>query len=143
MPAQAQRAGDNVVTQAQDAFGTTVGNEQIGLYSAGAVRGFSPTRAGNLRIDGLYFDLQGFTPALFERTRVRVGIAAQGYVFPAPTGIVDYSLRGTATSSRSLILGAGPYGSLSAEADLRAASGDGRFGAALDLAFSRLNLEFG
>ena len=143
MPAAAQRAGDNVVTQAQDAFGTTVGNEQIGLYSAGAVRGFSPTRAGNLRIDGLYFDLQGFTPALFERTRIRVGIAAQGYVFPAPTGIVDYSLRGTASSSRSLVVAAGPLESLGAEADLRAASGDGRVGAALDLALSRLNLEFG
>lgn len=142
-PVTAQRAGDNAVTQAQDAFGTTVGNEQIGLYSAGAVRGFSPTRAGNLRIDGLYFDLQGFTPLLFERTRIRVGIAAQGYVFPAPTGIVDYSVRGTAASSRSLILGAGPYDSLSAEADLRAASGEGRFGAALGLGFSRLNLEFG
>ena len=141
--APAQRAGDNVVTQAQDAFGTTVGNEQIGLYSAGAVRGFSPTRAGNLRIDGLYFDLQGFTPLLFERTRIRVGIAAQGYVFPAPTGIVDYALRRTDTSSRSLILTAGPYDSLGAEADLRAASRGGRFGAALGLAFSRLNLEFG
>jgi iron complex outermembrane receptor protein len=142
-PGLAQRTGDNVVTQAQDAFGTTVGNEQIGLYSAGAVRGFSPTRAGNLRIDGLYFDLQGFTPMLFDRTRIRVGLAAQGYVFPAPTGIVDHSLRGTAASSHSLIVGAGPYGTLSAEADLRAASRDGRVGAALDLAFSRLNLEFG
>jgi iron complex outermembrane receptor protein len=142
-PALGQRTGDNVVTQAQDAFGTTVGNEQIGLYSPGAVRGFSPTRAGNLRIDGLYFDLQGFTPMLFERTRVRVGLAAQGYIFPAPTGIVDYSLRGTATSSRSLIIGAGPFGTVSAEAEVRAASHDGRAGAAFDIALSRLNLEFG
>ena len=35
--AQAQRAADNAVTSAQDAFGTTVGNESIGLYSTGGV----------------------------------------------------------------------------------------------------------
>ena len=53
-PAWAQRAGENAVTSADDAFGTSVGNEQIGLYSSDEVRGFSPGAAGNIRIDGLY-----------------------------------------------------------------------------------------
>ncbi len=44
------------VTQAEDAFGFSVGRESLGIYNAGNARGFSPTAAGNLRIDGLYFD---------------------------------------------------------------------------------------
>lgn len=92
--ALAQRAGENAVTEAQDAFGTTVGNESIGLYSAGDVRGFSPTEAGNLRIEGLYFDRQGDTTnRIISGTTVRVGISAQSYPFPAPTGIADSRLR--------------------------------------------------
>lgn len=94
MPAHAQRAGENAVTAAQDAFGTQVGNESIGLYSAGDVRGFSPTEAGNLRLEGLYFDRQGDTTNRIVRgTTVRVGITAQSYPFPAPTGIADTNLR--------------------------------------------------
>src|SRR5687767_15794750 len=53
-PAAAQRTGENAVTSADDAFGTSVGNETIGLYGIGEVRGFSPGAAGNIRIDGLY-----------------------------------------------------------------------------------------
>ena len=93
-PAWAQRAGENAVTSAGDAFGTSVGNEQIGLYSSDEVRGFSPGAAGNLRIDGLY--LGGLfigNPRLLAGTSVKVGLTAQGYPFPAPTGIVELSLR--------------------------------------------------
>jgi len=50
------RAAENAVRSAGDAFGTSIGRETIGLYNAGNVRGFSPTAAGNVRIDGLYFD---------------------------------------------------------------------------------------
>src|SRR5687767_14569713 len=50
------RAAENVVRQAEDAFGTNVGRESIGIYNSSNVRGFSPTTAGNARIDGLYFD---------------------------------------------------------------------------------------
>lgn len=93
-PAFAQRATENAVTQAEDAFGTSVGDEQIGLYSSQSVRGFSPTVAGNVRIEGLYFDqVTQLNPRLAQSSEVRVGIAAQGYAFPAPTGVVDYSLR--------------------------------------------------
>ena len=49
-PAFAQRAGDNAVAAAQDAFGTTVGNESIGLYTTGNARGFSPVQASNVRL---------------------------------------------------------------------------------------------
>jgi iron complex outermembrane receptor protein len=93
-PAKAQRASENAVTQADDAFGTSVGNEQVGLYSSFDVRGFSPTAAGNVRIDGLYFDQVAELNSRVEgSSRIRVGIAAQGYAFPAPTGVADYSLR--------------------------------------------------
>jgi len=92
--AYAQRASENAVTQAEDAFGTTVGNEKIGIYNEDDVRGFSPLQAGNERIEGLYFDKVGDeNDRLQDSSRIRVGIAAQGYAFPAPTGIVDYALR--------------------------------------------------
>src|SRR3982750_1091942 len=93
-PALAQRSGENAVTAADDAFGTSVGNEQIGLYSSDEVRGFSPGAAGNIRIEGLY--LGGMfigNPRLLAGTSVKVGLTAQGYPFPAPTGIVELSLR--------------------------------------------------
>src|SRR6516162_11097014 len=66
--ARAQRANENAVTSASDAFGTVVGSQTIGLYSPTNARGFSPTQAGNLRIEGLYFDQQsqGSNPYLFS-----------------------------------------------------------------------------
>ncbi|MBM3513910.1 MAG: TonB-dependent receptor [Alphaproteobacteria bacterium] len=92
--AVAQRANENAVVMAEDAFGTQVGNESIGLYNAADVRGFSPTEAGNLHIEGLYFDRQGdHTNRIIASSTVRVGLSAQSYPFPAPTGIVDFSLR--------------------------------------------------
>ena len=57
--AQAQRTQENAITSASDAFGTSIGNETIGLYRDNNVRGFSPVTAGNRRIEGLYFDLGG------------------------------------------------------------------------------------
>jgi len=94
LPALAQRAGENAVTAADDAFGTAVGNEKIGIYNENNVRGFSPIQAGNERIEGLYFDKVGDeNDRIQASSRIRVGIAAQGFAFPAPTGIVDFSLR--------------------------------------------------
>lgn len=95
-PAAAQRASENAVTSAQDAFGTSVGDESIGLYTSRDARGFSPQDAGNMRIEGLYFDQQGifgFTSQLTRSTTIRVGLSAQSYPFPAPTGIADVHLR--------------------------------------------------
>jgi iron complex outermembrane recepter protein len=111
-PVRAQHANDNPVSSAEDAFGFTLGLESIGMYSPGQVRGFSPQAAGNVRIDGLYFDQQG-TPSnrVVEGSTVRVGVSEIGYAFPAPTGIVDYDLRhpGDGTPNASIIANAGPY----------------------------------
>ncbi len=94
--AQAQRSSEDAVAEALDAFGSSVGREAIGLYNATNARGFSPTQAGNLRIDGFYFDegaTMGPVTRVVRGSSVHVGIAAQGYLFPAPTGVVDYQLR--------------------------------------------------
>jgi iron complex outermembrane receptor protein len=118
-PVHAQRAGENAVTSAQDAFGTTVGSETIGLYSATDVRGFSPTEAGNLRLEGLYFDRQGDTTTrIVSRNTVRVGLSAQSYPFPAPTGIGDYQLRIPGYEQvTSAIVTFGPFRAGSVEVD--------------------------
>lgn len=106
--AHAQRASENAVKQADDAFGTTIGNEKVGIYNGDDVRGFSPIQAGNARIDGLYFDKVGDeNDRIQESSRVRVGIAAQGFAFPAPTGIVDYALRTPSDTPGLSILGEG------------------------------------
>ncbi len=94
LPADAQRADQNVVTSADDAFGTSVGAQSIGLYSMTDARGFNPQQAGNLRIEGLYFDTptQYIAECLVRESTMRIGIAAQSYSFPSPTGIADVKL---------------------------------------------------
>ena len=93
VPALAQRAEENVNTQSDDAFGRAVGNDRSGLYSAFEVRGFNPSEAGNVRMQGLYFDLPDLVSArLIQGNTIRVGLAAQRFPFPAPTGLVDYQL---------------------------------------------------
>jgi len=118
-PAAAQRAGENAVRAADDAFGTSVGNERVGLYSAFGARGFSPVQAGNVRIEGLYFDYQAdLQDRLISGSNVRVGLSAQSYPFPAPTGVADFSLRKAGTEPvLSLVAGYGPFGSVRLEAD--------------------------
>jgi len=92
--AAAQRVTDNAAASAEDAFGTSIGNERVGLYSGSDVRGFSPVTANNIRLEGLYFDRPAaFTDRLVQGNVVRVGLTAQNYLFPAPTGIVDYRIR--------------------------------------------------
>jgi len=95
-PAGAQgRTDENAITQAEDAFGFSLGRETLGIYTAGNVRGFSPTSAGNVRIEGLYFDpaVFGLTDRLLRSSSVRVGLAEQGFPFISPTGVVDLRLR--------------------------------------------------
>jgi len=117
----AQRASENAVDSADDAFGSTVGMEQTGIYSDQDTRGFSPTKAGNARIDGVYYDPVG---SLSNRLRIgnliRVGFTAERYPFQAPTGIVDYRVRpfpdklGTSFATNQLA-----YGGYVREWDLR------------------------
>lgn len=118
-PAFAQRAGENAINAAQDAFGTQVGNESIGLYNAMDVRGFSPTEAGNLRLEGLYFDRQGDTTnRIVTGSTVRVGLSAQSYPFMAPTGVVDYRLRMPGDRPiTSVVTTFGPFDAFGIEAD--------------------------
>jgi len=109
---RAQHASDNPVTAADDAYGLTLGLESVGLYGPGSVRGFNPQAAGNVRIDGLYFDEQGgLSNRVIEDSAIRVGVSEVGYDFPAPTGIVDFDLRhaGGDTPSASIIANIGPF----------------------------------
>ncbi len=125
-PALAQRAGENAINAAQDAFGTQVGNESIGLYNAMDVRGFSPTEAGNLRLEGLYFDRQGDTTnRIVTGSTVRVGLSAQSYPFMAPTGVVDYRLRMPGERPiTSVVTTFGPFDAFGIEADTQMPLGD-------------------
>jgi iron complex outermembrane recepter protein len=125
-PAVAQsRTADNAVTEADDAFGSTVGRESIGIYGPGNARGFSPSAAGNLRLDGLYFDPQtppslalAIPSTMVDRTALRVGLSAQGYPFSAPSGVVDIHLREPADGNgASILLTGDSYGSAGAELD--------------------------
>ncbi len=116
--ASAQRADENAVTSAQDAFGTSVGFQNVGLYSPNDARGFSPQQAGNLRIEGLYFDQQTWVTGdcMVRETTMRVGIAAQSYSFPAPTGIADLSLRTPGDKPlSSAVLTRGPFDTATAD----------------------------
>src|SRR4051794_41544221 len=94
--AQAQdRASDNAITQAEDAFGFSVGRESLGIYSAGNTRGFSPTAAGHVRIDGPYIDpgsafafSAGLPTTLLGSSSVKVLLSSHGYPFASPRGTV-------------------------------------------------------
>jgi len=129
----AQRADDNATKQSDDAFGRSVGNESLGIYNLGDVRGFSPIDAGNVRIEGLYFDRQSDPPQpLAAGSTIRVGIAAQSYPFPSPTGIVDYDLRRVGDRRViSPVLRYGPFGSRGLEVDAQLPLIPDRFGVAL------------
>jgi len=92
--ATAQRVDDNSIAQAADAFGININGENLGLYDPGSVRGFSPTAAGNIRLDGLYFDkTSNLTGRLVGGYRIFVGGSVLGHPFPAPSGIADYTIR--------------------------------------------------
>jgi iron complex outermembrane recepter protein len=102
-PAAAQRADENATTAAEDGFGKSVGNESVGVYANGQVRGFSAYDAGNARIEGLYYNESGsITDLLQSGSDIRVGLTAFGQPFPAPTGIVDTELR-RVTSKRTIV----------------------------------------
>lgn len=119
--AWAQRTGDNAVSAAQDAFGTSVGDEKVGLYSPFTARGFSPVQAGNVRINGMYIDYQAdLSDRLISGSNVRVGLTAQGYPFPAPTGVADFALRLPGTEAvASTVVGVGPFGGPRFEVDAK------------------------
>lgn len=134
-----QRSAENAVTQAKDAFGTNIGRESIGLYGSGSIRGFSPTAAQNVRIEGMYFDQRAsITSRIQAGSTVRVGLAAQTDPFPAPTGIVDYALRRSGPGAALSTLGSfGPYEGYGAELDGQLGTADGRLSAAVGISAAR------
>jgi iron complex outermembrane recepter protein len=144
-PVAAQRTQDNAVTSAGDAFGVAVGSERIGLYTVDDIRGFNPIEAGNARIEGLYFDQQD-RPAnrLIEGSTVRVGITAQGFPFPAPTGIVDYRLKATNGSpGASIDLERAAFGGFSATLEANLPIDGDRLAVAISAGIRRFNLASG
>jgi iron complex outermembrane receptor protein len=136
--ALAQRSADNAVTAAEDAFGVSVGVESIGLYSSSQVRGFSPVTAGNVRIEGVYIDRQGsIASRLVTGSTIRVGLSAQGFPFPAPTGIVDYRLRTVADKPLvSVVAGSFAYGAPSIEVDAQLPIAGQRLGLAAGASYA-------
>ena len=143
--ALAQRTDDNVTAESDDAFGRSVGNESIGIYNSGEVRGFSPIDAGNARIEGLYFDrLTSPANVLIEGSAIRVGIAAQSYPFPSPTGIVDYGLRRVGdTRVISPVLTAGPFNTATAEVDAQLPLVRDRLGLGIGVSLEHNGFEWG
>jgi len=147
--AHAQRASENVVTSAQDAFGTAIGDESIGLYSSTNARGFSPKDAGNMRIEGLFFDQQthnfgwGRSSQLVKSTTMRVGLGAQSYPFPAPTGIADVRLKLPGNKTRVNISSYyGPYSeSYGGQVDLELPIINKKLGSMLSVAAGRTELD--
>jgi iron complex outermembrane receptor protein len=135
----AQRTDENVTTQSEDAFGRSVGSEQFGVYSPFEVRGFSPIDAGNARIEGLYFDRQtDISSRLVTGSSIRVGIAAQSYPFPSPTGIVDFDLRRPGDDRVvSPVVSYGPFDSTGLEIDAQLPLLRDRFGVGLGADFYR------
>lgn len=124
--AAAQRAEDNAVQAADDAFGVSVGIEQIGLYNSRNVRGFSPISAGNIRLEGYFVDRQAdYSNRLISGSTIGAGLAAHDYLLPAPTGIANFFLRQVGeTPVQSLFAGLEPYGGwrLSGDFQMRDAS---------------------
>lgn len=117
--ATGSRAAENAVRQVGDAFGSTIGREVIGIYNQMNVRGFSPIAAGNVRIDGLYFDpVVPPSTRISRTTTIRVGLSALGSPFPAPTGLVDFGFRRPGDeAAASVLVAADEWGTLNAEAD--------------------------
>ena len=146
----AQRAADNAVSSAQDAFGTSVGEESIGLYDTRSARGFNPMSAGNVRIEGMYFDRPSSGPGdvlidrLMQGSTMRVGIGAQSYPFPAPTGIADLRLRLPGEEFLvSPFISYGPYNQKSVEIDSQIPIIDGRLAMSLGGRLERLEEDSG
>lgn len=118
-PANAQRATEAAINTAEDAFGISVGNETVGLYNPNSARGFNPTQAGNIRIEGLYFDQQVVTQGrIYADTTMRVGLSAQSYPFVAPTGVADIRLRLPGREQAGTVsFTFGPYNTVQAEVE--------------------------
>lgn len=139
--ALAQRTTENAVNNADDAFGSNVGLEQTGIYSENDTRGFSPNKAGNARIDGVYYDpVSNLSSRVRAGTAIRVGFAAEAFPFQAPTGIADYRFRPfPLETGLSTAVTFTPYGGSLNEVDLRLPVVEGKIGITGGLATADLH----
>ncbi|WP_332818741.1 TonB-dependent receptor domain-containing protein [Sphingopyxis sp.] len=143
-PAHAQRVDENAALDAEDAFGSNIGGEGLGIYSASDVRGFSPTDAGNVRLEGLYIDRQTeLTSRLVAGNRIRIGPSALGYAFPAPSGIADYRIRAAGEDAVLSVAAKGDsFGGWLVEADALLPVAGKRLGLAAGVGFYRNQYAF-
>lgn len=142
--AHAQRAAENAVNAAEDAFGTSIGSETVGLYSPSSARGFNPQLAGNIRLDGLYFDQQAQAQGrVYADTTMRIGLSSQSYPFPAPTGIADTRLRRPGDKlTGSATFTYGNYNSVQVDAEVATPLVTDRLSGFATLTLARLDLDY-
>lgn len=127
----AREPQDSAATSAEDAFGASVGINQVGLYSPYQTRGFDLISTGGaFRIDGFYFHPAALpSESLVSGSSINVGIAATALDLPLPTGVVGYRLREPGErNSLSVTAGTRGFGSPSIEALGSLISGNGEFG---------------
>lgn len=109
----AQASGAPPVGDADNAYGLRVGNEEIGLYDTGSIRGFALDAGANYRLDGAFF--AAFTERA-ERTEASATIQAGPNLFaarfPSPTGVVDIGTDNEAAPRRNVILRGDGFGSV-------------------------------
>lgn len=130
-PGETRESRDTAATSAEDAFGATVGINQVGLYSPYQTRGFDLISSGGAsRIDGFYFHPAALpSESLVSGSSINVGIAATALDLPLPTGVVGYRLRDPGQkSSLSVTAGTRGFGSPSVEALGSLVTDDGKLG---------------
>lgn len=134
------QATANPVAVAEDAFGSTQGDESVGIYDETSVRGFSLEAAGNYRINGRYFvKNSGVSNFFLEKRIVRIGYNALLLDHPGPSGVVDYKLRDPLLDEPSLMtVGMDPYEQPFAELHIKHRNAAETFSASIG-ASSRFN----
>ena len=123
----------DATASAVDAFGETVGAEEIGLYNTSVIRGFNPQNSGALRIDGFFFARAGgVASGAVDRRSVNVGVNAAPLNYPSPSGIVNIHLKTFSPGDRILELSLNSLGwfSPTLDANFSVANSKGDFGAA-------------
>jgi iron complex outermembrane recepter protein len=113
------KLNENPVALAEDGFGLVTETDSIGLYGTNWARGFDPSAAGNIRVNGLYADLlEPLTARVSDRSVVQVGSTTLGALLPAPSGLVDYHIRQTGTDRQlGMRIGVGPFSQASFDLD--------------------------
>jgi iron complex outermembrane receptor protein len=144
-PALAQVTKDDALAESDDAFGTNVGLESTGIYTEHETRGFNPLDAGNVRINGIYFDQVSFlTNKLRATTAIRVGFSAVETPFVAPTGVVEHGMRPFPKDlGASLTYTRFYYGGMFIEGEARGPVMDDRVGISAGFGYSKMAMADG